>query len=344
MSNRNILGLGIAGLVALLLPLVVRDQYVLHIAVITFIYVGVTVAWNLMAIGGTLSLGHAAFFGVGAYTVAILYVEFGINPWLGILAAMVMAAAVSMVLAVPLLRLRGPFFTLSSLAFVEVLRLLAIWAVPVTNGSVGITTPPDQGFAFISFENREPYYFIVLAMVIVVVAFSVWLYNSRIGYHLRAMKTDEEAIRALGVHTNGLKVGTLAVSAAITGAFGAFAALYLFVIEPETQFSMTLYSVQPALNGIIGGMGTVVGPIIGAVLMTPLGEWLRTSFAGVQGLNFMIYGIALIVIVRLMPGGLVEGWAKLRSWMRRGKTTGTNTSSTSAEPRETTAAANKDGE
>jgi branched-chain amino acid transport system permease protein len=318
MSNRNILGLGIAGLVALLLPLVVHDQYVLHIAVITFIYVGVTVAWNLMAIGGTLSLGHAAFFGVGAYTVAILYVNLGVNPWVGILAAMVMAAAASMVLAVPLLRLRGPFFTLSSLAFVEVLRLLAIWAVPLTNGSVGITTPPDQGLAFISFENREPYYFIVLAMVIVVVAFSVWLYNSRTGYHLRAMKTDEEAIRVLGVHTNGLKVGTLAVSAAITGAFGAFAALYLFVIEPETQFSMTLYSVQPALNGIIGGMGTIVGPIIGAVLMTPLGEWLRTSFSGVQGLNFMIYGVALIVIVRLMPGGLVDGWKKLRGWMRRG--------------------------
>ncbi|MFD2759182.1 branched-chain amino acid ABC transporter permease [Gulosibacter faecalis] len=344
MSNRKNLGLGVLGLVALLLPIVVRDQYVLHIAVITFIYVGVTVAWNLMAIGGTLSLGHAAFFGVGAYTVAILYVNLGVNPWVGILAAMVTAAAASMVLAIPLLRLRGPFFTLASLAFVEVLRLLSVWAVPLTNGSVGITTPYDQGFAFISFENREPYYYIVLAMVILAVGFSVWLYNSRTGYHLRAMKTDEEAIRALGVHTNGLKVGTLAISAAITGAFGAFSALYLFVIEPETQFSMTLYSVQPALNGIIGGMGTVVGPIVGALLMTPLGEWLRTSFSGVQGLNFMIYGLALIVIVRLMPGGLVDGWQKLRGKWGRGATKPNHTDEADASSRESATASAKDGE
>ncbi|SJM71108.1 branched-chain amino acid ABC transporter permease [Gulosibacter sp. 10] len=319
MSKRNIMLLAIAGAIALLLPLVVHDQYILHIAVVTFIYIGITVAWNLMAIGGTLSLGHAAFFGVGAYTVAILYVDYGVNPWIGIAAGMVMAGLVSLLLAIPLLRLRGPFFTLSSLAFVEILRLLAIWATELTNGSVGITTPPDQGFAFISFERREPYYFIILAFVILTVAFSVWLYNSRTGYHLRAMKIDEEAVRALGVRSSGLKVGTMIISAAITGAFGAFAALYFFVIEPETQFSMTLYSVQPALNGIIGGMGTVVGPIIGAIIMTPLGEWLRTSFAGVQGLNFMIYGLALILIVRLMPGGLVDGFQKVvRRFRKKG--------------------------
>lgn len=331
MSNRSIYWLLGIGVLALLMPLVVHDQYILHIAVITLIYVGVTVAWNLMAIGGTLSLGHAAFFGVGAYTSAITFIKLGINPWVGIALAMVMAAVASLVLAVPLLRLRGPFFTLSSLAFVEVLRLLAIWAVPLTNGSVGLTTPPDQGFAYISFERREPYYYIALVFVILVVALSVWLYNSKLGFHLRAMKTDEEAVRALGVRTNGLKVGTMMLSAAITGGFGAFSALYFFVIEPETQFSMTLYSVQPALNGIIGGMGTIVGPIIGAVIMTPLGEWLRTAFSGVQGLNFMIYGIVLIVMVRVMPGGLVDGWNRL---MRRIRGTGKEES---AAPAVTTA-------
>lgn len=313
MSKRSILGLGIAALVALVLPLAVKDQYVQHVAIVTFIYIGITVAWNLMAIGGTLSLGHAAFFGVGAYTTAILFIKFGVNPWVGILLSMVTSALTALLLVVPLLRLRGPFFTLSSLAFVEVLRLLAIWAVPVTNGSSGLTTPSDQGFAYISFENREPYYYIVLAFVIIVVAFSVWLYGSKVGYHLRALKTDEQALRALGVRTNGLKISIMVISAAITGAFGAFSAIYYFVIEPETQFSMMLYSVQPALNGIIGGMGTVVGPIIGAVLMTPLGEWLHTAFSGAQGVNFMIYGLVLIVIVRLLPGGLVDGWNRLFS-------------------------------
>ncbi|MET1034723.1 MAG: branched-chain amino acid ABC transporter permease [Arthrobacter sp.] len=304
---------------AFLLPLFTQDQYLLHISVLTLVFMGVTVAWNIMAFGGILSLGHAAFFGIGAYTVSILYVDYGINPWIGILAAILFAALGSLILAVPLLRLRGPFFTLATLAYVEVLRLLAIWAVPVTNGSVGITTPPTQGLAYLSFESRQPYYYIALVLTLAAIGISIWIYRSKLGYHLRAVATDEEAVRALGVRTNRVKLSALIISAGMTGAFGAFGALYFFVIEPETQFSATLYSIQPALNGIIGGMGTIAGPIVGAIIMTPLGEWLRVTFSGTsQGVNFMIYGVVLIVIVRLMPGGLVEGFKSFARWARRG--------------------------
>lgn len=305
--------------VALLLPLVMQDQYFLHISVLILIYTGVTVAWNIMSFGGVLSLGHAAFFGIGAYTVSILYVDYGVNPWLGILAAIIFAAIGSLVLAIPLLRLRGPFFTLATLAYVEVLRLLAIWAVPVTNGSVGITTPPTQGLAYIAFESRQPYYYIALAFTLAAIAISIWIYRSKLGFHLRAVATDEDAVRALGVRTNRVKLGSLLISAGMTGAFGAFAALYFFVIEPDTQFSATLYSIQPALNGIIGGMSTLAGPIVGAIIMTPLGEWLRVTFSGAsQGVNFMIYGVVLIIIVRLMPGGLVEGFRGIARRIGRG--------------------------
>lgn len=290
----------------------------LHIGVMMLIYVGITVAWNIMAIGGILSLGHAAFFGVGAYTVAILYTHHQINPWIGIALAGLTAAVASLVLVVPLVRLRGPFFTLATLAFVEVLRLLAIWAVPLTKGSVGITTPPEQGFAYISFESREPYYFIALALTFLTVLLSIWIYRSKLGYHLRATDSNEEAVRALGVRSNRVKIGSMLISAAITGVFGAFSALYFFVIEPDTQFSATLYSIQPALNGIIGGMGTIAGPIIGAIIMTPLGEWLRVTFSGAsQGVNFMIYGLVLIVMVRLLPGGLADGFQRLYSKFKK---------------------------
>ncbi|CAN7481081.1 branched-chain amino acid ABC transporter permease [Pseudarthrobacter oxydans] len=320
-------------ILALLLPLFTQDQYILHICVLILIYVGITVAWNIMAFGGILSLGHAAFVGIGAYTVSILYVDYGVNPWIGILLAIIFAAIGSLILAVPLLRLRGPFFTLATLAYVEVLRLLAIWAVPLTNGSVGITTPPTQGLAFLSFESRQPYYYIALVLTLMAVAISVWIYRSKLGYHLRAVATDEEAVRALGVRTNRVKLSAMLISAGMTGAFGAFGALYFFVIEPDTQFSATLYSVQPALNGIIGGMGTIAGPIVGAIIMTPLGEWLRVTFSGAsQGVNFMIYGVVLIVIVRLMPGGLVEGFKSIARWLRHGGKGGGSSRPAAAKP------------
>ena len=318
MKKKDLIWLGIGSALAILLPLVVRDQYMLHIGVMILIYVGITVAWNIMAFGGILSLGHAAFFGVGAYTVGILYTNYGLNPWLCILLAAIAATIASAVLIIPLVRLRGPFFTLATLAFVEVLRLVSIWAVPLTQGSVGITTPATQGFAFISFETREPYYYIALALTFLTVLLSIWIYRSKLGYHLRATDSNEEAVRALGVRSNRVKIGSMLISAAVTGVFGAFAALYFFVIEPDTQFSSTLYSIQPALNGIIGGMGTIAGPIIGAIIMTPLGEWLRVTFSGAsQGVNFMIYGLVLIVMVRLLPGGLVDGLQRLISKFKK---------------------------
>lgn len=318
MKKKDLIWLGAGTLAAILLPLLVSDQYMLHIGVMILIYVGITVAWNIMAVGGILSLGHAAFFGVGAYTVAILYTNYQVNPWLGLFLAGIAAAVSSLILVIPLVRLRGPFFTLATLAFVEVLRLLSIWAVPITKGSVGITTPPLQGFAYISFENREPYYFIALVLTFLTVLLSIWIYRSKLGYHLRATDSNEEAVRALGVRSNRVKIGSMLISSAVTGIFGAFAALYFFVIEPDTQFSSTLYSIQPALNGIIGGMGTIAGPIIGAIIMTPLGEWLRVTFSGAsQGVNFMIYGLVLIVMVRMMPGGLVDGFRRLFSKFKK---------------------------
>lgn len=227
------------------------------------------------------------------------------NPWLGMLAAAVVAGLGGLLLAIPLLRLRGPFFTLASLAFVEVLRLLAVYARDLTGGSEGLKVPSRPGWLYMSFFDRQPYYWIVLAMTAIVVLASVLVYYSWIGYQLRASGSDDEAVRALGVRSGPLKVFALVLSSVLTGAFGAFAAQYFFIIDPETSFSFTQYALQPALNGIIGGMGTVLGPIIGAVLMTPIGEYLRSSFAEHQGLNFLIYGVALIIVVRTMPGGLV---------------------------------------
>lgn len=329
----------LAVVLLVLLPLV-TNQFQLNTAVLVVMFVGITVAWNIAAFGGALSLGHAGFFGLGSYTMAILLLDYGINPWFGMIAGMLVAAAGGLLLSIPLLRLRGPFFTLASLAFVEVLRLMSVYARDFTGGSEGLTIPFSPGLANMSFSDREPYYYIVLIMTIVAVLVSMWIYYSRIGYQLRASSSDDEATRALGVNTAGLKVLALVVSAALTGAFGTFAAQYFFIIDPETNFSLNLYSVQPALNGIIGGAGTVLGPILGAVVMTPIGEYMRSAFAGQQGLNFMIYGVVLVAFVLLLPGGLVSGIEKLRARLRgkRGATTKTEASPVAVELGEETLA------
>lgn len=310
---RNPLLLAAAALLILaVLPLFVRSFFFLSILIVIFFYTGLTAAWNIPVFGGKLSLGHAAFFGLGAYTAAILYVDFGIIPWIGVFAAVAISLVGALVLALPLVLLRGPFFTLASLAFAEVLRLVAIYWQGLTGGSVGINIPFETGWQNLTFQSNVPFYYISLVLAAGSVGISYVIYKRAFGYHLRAAASDEEAAQALGINTTRAHVVALLWSAGIAGTLGAFYAFYLYTIEPNTFFSLQLFSLQPALNGIIGGMGTVLGPVVGSALMTPLAELLRIYLGGVQqGLNFLIYGVILILIVQTIPGGIVSVISRL---------------------------------
>lgn len=305
-------------------PMVITDRFLMNNLILILMFVGLTVAWNIAAFGGALSLGHAAFFGLGSYTSTLLLLRLDINPWIGMLAGAAVAALGGALMSIPLLRLRGPFFTLASLAFLEVLRLLTVYARDFTGGSEGLTVPARDGWLWMSFSDKAPYLWIVLGMATGTIIISILIFYSGMGYQLRASGSDDEATRALGVHTGRLKVAALVISAALTGAFGTFAAQFFYVVDPETNFSLTLYGVQPALNGIIGGVGTVRGPILGAILMTPIGEFLRNAFSQ-QGLSFMIYGLVLVAIVMLMPGGLVSGINRMRSRINQRRSGGSRT-------------------
>jgi branched-chain amino acid transport system permease protein len=308
MRRRTYLLLVAAALVVLaLLPAVVSSFFVLNIFVLIFFYTALTAAWNIPVFGGKLSLGHAAFFGLGAYTSAILYVQLGVIPWIGVFAAIAVALVGALVLTLPLVLLRGPFFTLASLAFAEVLRLVAIFWQGLTGGSVGINIPFEPGWQNLTFQSNVPFYYISLALAVGSVGISYAIYNRSLGYHLRAAAADEEAAQALGIDTRRAHTVALMWSAGIAGALGAFYAFYLYTIEPNTFFSLQLFSLQPALNGIIGGMATVWGPVVGSVLMTPLAEFLRVYLGTVQqGLNFLVYGLVLIFFVQTIPGGIVS--------------------------------------
>ncbi len=319
MSRKIQILLGCAVLIPLLLiPFFFHSTFVLHMHTLVFFYIALTAAWNIPAFGGQLSLGHASFFGIGAYTGAILYVKYGISPWIGLPAAILTSLIGGAILSLPLLRLRGPFFSLASIAFAEVLRMVAIDWRSLTNGSVGINIPFKLGWANLTFQSGRPFYYIFLCLAILIVYLTHRIRHSSLGFHLRAGASDMEAARALGVNTSLANFIALMWSAAITGVLGLFYSFYMYVLEPGTLFSLPLFSLQPALNGIIGGMGTIWGPVIGAVVMTPLGEFLRFYLGTIQqGLNYVVYGIVLIATVRFIPGGIVSLISPLLH--RRGK-------------------------
>lgn len=298
----------------LVLPMFLRaHQFVLDLLILTLFYVGLTAAWNLLTFGGKLSLGHAAFFGSGAYVTTLLFLRLDIKPMFGVLGAILVALLIALLQSLALIRLRGPFFTLASIAFAEVLKLIAVHWRSVTGGSVGLNIPFRPGWLNLTFGTKEPYYYIALFLAVVSIWVGRTLYHSATGYFLRASASDEEAAQALGINTTKAQLTAFFLSAGLTSVLGVFYAFFVYVLEPATFFSMELFSLQPALNGIIGGMGTVWGPVIGAVIMTPLGELLRIRLGAVQqGLHFLVYGFVLIMIVRALPGGLISLWSVKR--------------------------------
>ena len=288
---------------------VVQNAFVLHLLIMVFTSIALGLAWNVISgYGGQLSFGHAAFYGIGAYTSTLLFVHFGVTPWLGMIAGGVMAVVASLILGLPCFRLRGTYFTLATIAFAEVLRILTVYFKGMTGGSIGIVLQFKGGFWNLMFRNREPFAFIALGIMALVYYLSVWIENSRLGHYLTALKENEDGARALGINTYQSKLIALMISAFLTALIGSFFAQYLTFIEPESEFSLGL-SIAISLPVMIGGIGTAIGPVIGAFIITPLQELLRVYISGeYQGLQNIIYGIILVVVVISIPQG-VHKWA-----------------------------------
>lgn len=298
--------------VALGLPWLLPSLYWLDMAILVLIWAAAASAWNLSGgYAGGLSLGHAAFFGIGAYTSTLLLIEFDISPWLGMLVGAAIAGALGFVLGALTFRLKGPFFVLITLAFGIVIHLLAVNWRDLTRGSAGLLVPGGGGAATMTFDRLESYWYLGLGLVAVIVGLSVLLERSRLGYYLAAVREDEEAARSLGVRVQGAKLIASTSSAALTALAGTFYAQFIRYIDPSstTQFEL---SVQIALIAIVGGLGTAYGPLIGAAIVIPLSEILRVQWGG--GPALMIYGLLLIVIVLVWPSGAAGA---LRSLGRR---------------------------
>ncbi|OZI51513.1 branched-chain amino acid ABC transporter ATP-binding protein/permease [Bordetella genomosp. 4] len=292
-------------LVMFLVPVIMGTPFWTNLFVLLFVYASLSVAWNIVGgYAGQLSLGHAVFYGIGGYTATLLTQNFGISPWIGMLTGAVISGVVAIVIAYPTLRLRGPFFALATIAILEVVRLLVIHEESWTGGSSGISLPLNIGWTWIVFREKINYVIIAFALFLFVVWVSWFIRKSRVGHYLIAIREREDAALAVGIHTVRVKILAAVVSAMLTSLIGTFHITYLTFVDPSSAFSLDL-SIQIAMFALIGGLGTVGGPIAGTFLVLPIAElargWLSSVGSGMHGL---IYGLILVAVVLTIPRGL----------------------------------------
>ena len=293
-----------AGAVALL-PALTSSGVVLNIAIMTLYAALLGQAWNILAgFGGQFSFGHAVFFGTGAYAAAVLQARFGWNAWAALPAALALGAAVGGFIGAVSFRygLRGSYFALVTLAFAEVFRILAN-NVQFTGAGVGLMIKLEPGAAF-QFADKAGYLYVILAFVVVGLLVSWWLKHSRYGAWLQAVRDNEDSAAALGVNVFAVKLQAIMLSGALTAAAGVFYVQYFQYIDPSLAYGPAV-SVEALLGPIVGGLGTVWGPILGAAVLHLLGEATRGLVSSLPGVNLIAYGTLLVLMIMFLPRGII---------------------------------------
>jgi branched-chain amino acid transport system permease protein len=304
-----------AGLLVLLilLPLFITGTYYRHIVIFTLMYVVLAQAWNLIGgYAGQIALGNAVFFSIGAYTSSVLLVRADVTPWLGMLVGGVFSAVVSLALGYVVLRLQGHYFAMATIAFNEIVRIcFANWRF--VGGAQGISVPLHMGSLYhMEFTTKVPYYYIMLFMAVFITVFVYILDRSRFGFYAKAVKQDEIAARNRGISSFKLKQVAFALNAFFTAWVGTFYAQYVLYISPDSVL-LTSNSILIAVIAIVGGFGTVSGPILGATFVFPLTEFLRAYLGGqAMGLNYILFGAAAIFVVLVEPNGFVALLSRIR--------------------------------
>ena len=290
----------------LAIPLAVDSPFLYHIFVMLCSFAALATAWNIVGgFAGQLSLGHAVFYGIGSYAAVLLMLNFQISPWIGMLVGAVISTIVAVLISYPCFRLRGPFFALATIAVLEVVRLVAIHQTGLTGGAGGLAPPLNIGLKWMMVREKWVYLVIAFGFLLLSLAVSWRIVHSRLGYYLIAVREREDAARAVGVNAVRAKLVAVMVSAFLTSLVGSFQAMYLTFIDPSSAFSLEL-SIQIAMFALIGGLGTVFGPLVGTVLVLPIAElargWLSDFGNGFHGL---VYGIVLVGVELTIPKGLV---------------------------------------
>jgi len=307
-------------------PLVIQDNYYRHLMILFLMWVVIGSAWNLIAgYTGQVSFGDAAFFGSGAYAAGLLSTHLQVSAWWGLAIGGFVAVAVGFPFGWICFRMRGAYFALATLALNEVLRHAATIAERFTGGMVGILIMP-------SFVSKVPYYYVALGMAVAAVISIQWIVHAKPGYYFVSIREDQDAAESLGINTHYYKMLSLAIAAFWTGVAGSLYMNYMGFIDPDVVFSLHDISIMAILVGIVGGVGTVYGPMVGAFVMVTVQELFRSGFFGlfkylgnvtgsgtivsiaetITGAHILGFGILVVVVILVLPNGIVGDWPKIR--------------------------------
>jgi len=319
-AGRQLAGIALFTVLVACVPLVTKSGVTLNFVMMALYATLIAQAWNILGgFGGQFSFGHALFFGTGAYIQAIAQLQGGINAWIALPLAIAGAALVGLFIGALSFRygLKGSYFALVTLAFAEVFRILAL-SVDFTGGGVGLMVPLRESVANLQFATRAGYLWVVLAMVVVALLVTCWLRNGRFGAYLQAVRDNEDAARAVGVNPLRVKLAAIGLSAAFMGAAGAFYVQVFQYIDAGIAYGPAV-SVEALVAAIVGGMGTVWGPVLGAVVLHLLSDFTRNLFGELPGINMVIYGTVLVLIVIFVPRGIAGiGQSVRQLWSAKG--------------------------
>lgn len=306
--RRNVaLALGLLLAVFALIPVFVKSPYILNVFVLVFYMSTLSMAWNLLGgMTGQNSLGHAAYMGLGAYASCLFITKAGVNPWLSAILGMIVVGLVAGIIFYPCFILRGPYFTLVSIAFGEALRQFIINSTFFGRASgVGLPFGKDSWLNF-RFMSKVPYYYVGLVMVLGIYLLMKKIERSRMGYALRTIREDEDAAAAIGINPTKYKIMAVVVSSMVAALVGFFYASYIRYIDPELM--VLAKSTESVLPAVVGGAAYVEGPLVGGLIMIPLSEFLRANYSAMlPGINMLMYAVVLLVVIRFRPTGIL-GW------------------------------------
>ena len=290
-----------------LIPIIAKNSFLQHVLILTLLYASMSQAWNIIGgFGGQVSFGHSVFFGIGAYGAAMATVKFQIIPWPGILIGSLIAIIVAILISYPCFKLKGHYFAIATFAIVEIFhRLFMVWYW--IEGAIGLDYPlVKEGWKnIVWYETKVPYYYAVLILFILIYSIAWSIERSRLGYYLKAVRESQEAAESIGVNSTLVKLVAMAISAFLTALCGAFFAQYNLRVDPTMVVTLSL-SMTFVLITILGGAGTILGPLLGAAILIPLQEYTRALWGGLGGgIDLIIFGIIIVVVVVRQPRGIM---------------------------------------
>ena len=300
-------------LAVLVYPLVLRGPYPQHVMILVLLNALLGTAWNILGgFAGQISLGQATFFGAGAYTSTLLFQHAGLSPWVGLVAGAALAAVLALAIGYPCFRLSGHYFAIATIAIGEIAGI-AVTNWDLAGGAVGLFLPVEgEGLAAFKFGDKLGYYYVIAAFLALSLLLAAWLRRGRPGYYWRAIREDQAAARSVGVLATRYKQLAIAISAALTAMAGTFYAQYVLFIDPPSVLPLSL-SIQICLVVVLGGAGTLVGPLLGAAVLIPLSAATNVALGGSgKSLDLVVYGLLIMLIAVFEPAGLVGIARRLR--------------------------------